>query len=151
MNDMTALPPGLRSYPKSSIYHFRIGIPKEIRHLFPRTKGGKPATDAFHGSLGTANRAEATTVAHRLINEHRAKFQALEDSTRPAPFVPLSAELEAYITQAVDNLILTLDEQTRVTPLLASSYRPTSPITTRLHGNRRGFPDPRTGRSGATV
>jgi hypothetical protein len=124
MNDMTALPPGLRPDPKSGIYHLRIGIPKEIRHLFPRTKGGKLATDAFRGSLGTANRAEAITIAHRLIAEHRAKFQALEDSTRPAPFVPLSEELAAYIAQAVENLILTLDEQTRVTPFLASSYRP---------------------------
>jgi integrase len=124
MDDMTALPPGLRPDPKSGIYHLRICIPKEIRHLFPRTKGGKVATDAFRESLRTANRAEAITIAHRLIAEHRAKFQAMEDSTRPAPFVPLSEELEAYITQAVDNLILTLDEQTRVTPLLVGAYRP---------------------------
>ena len=123
MNDMTALPPGLRPDARSGIYHLRIGIPKEIQHLFPRTKGGKPATDAFRGSLGTANRAEAITIAHRLIAEHRAKFQALEDSTRPAPFVPLSEELEAYIAQAVENLILTLDEQVRVTPQLMSAYR----------------------------
>ncbi|CAE6858860.1 hypothetical protein R75471_00058 [Paraburkholderia domus] len=120
---MTALPPGLRPDPKSGVYHLRIGIPKEIRHLFPRTKGGKPATDAFRESLGTANRAEAITIAHRLIAEHRAKFQALEGSTRPAPFVPLSEELEAYITQAVNNLILTLDEQVRVTPRLTSVSR----------------------------
>ena len=120
---MTTLPPGLRPDPKSGIYHLRIGIPKEIRHLFPRTKGGKLATDAFRESLGTANRAEAITIAHRLIAEHRAKFQALLDSTRPAPFVSLSDELEDYITQAVENLILTLDEQTRVAPRFASVYR----------------------------
>lgn len=120
---MTALPPGLRPDPKSGIYHLRIGIPKEIRHLFPRTKGGKPATDAFRESLRTANRAEAITIAHRLIAEHRAKFQALEDSMRPARFAPLSEELEAYIAQAVDNLILTLDEQARVTPEMLGLFK----------------------------
>ncbi len=120
---MTALPPGLRPDAKSGVYHLRIGIPKEIRHLFPRTKGGKPATDAFRGSLGTANRTEAITIAHRLIAEHRAKFQALEDSTRPAPFVPLTAELEASIARAIQNLHLDLDEQSRTDPKMVGVLR----------------------------
>lgn len=120
---MTALPPGLRSDPKSGIYHLRIGIPKEIRHLFPRTKGGKLASDAFRGSLGTANRAEAITIAHRLIAEHRTKFQALADSTRPAPFVPLTAELEASIARAIENLHLDLDEQSRTDPKMVGGLR----------------------------
>ncbi|MFL9917389.1 tyrosine-type recombinase/integrase [Paraburkholderia fungorum] len=120
---MTALPPGLRPDPKSGIYHLRIGIPKEIRRLFPRTKGGKPATDAFRESLGTANRAEAITIAHRLIAEHRAKFQALEDNTRPAPFVPLTAALEASIARAIENLHLDLDEQSRTDPKMVGVLR----------------------------
>ncbi len=78
---------------------------------------------AYRASLKTRNRAEAITIAHRLIAEQRARFQALEDSTRPAPFVPLSEELAAYIAQAVQNLVLTLDEQTRVTPRLVGAYR----------------------------
>jgi hypothetical protein len=123
MDDMTPLPPGLRPDPNSGIYHLRIGIPKEIRHLFPRTKGGKLATDAFRESLGTANRAEAITIAHRLIAEHRAKFQALEDHTRPAPFVPLTAELEASIARAIENLHLDLDEQSRTDPSMVGALR----------------------------
>ncbi|MGN6231761.1 MAG: DUF6538 domain-containing protein [Trinickia sp.] len=123
MDDMPTLPPGLEPHPQSGIYQLRIGIPKHLRHLFPRTRSGKLATDAYRASLKTRNRAEAITIAHRLIAEHRVRFQALEDSTRPAPFVPLSEELEAYIAQAVQNLVLALDEQTRVTPLLVGAYR----------------------------
>ncbi|WP_161978138.1 DUF6538 domain-containing protein [Paraburkholderia kururiensis] len=126
---MTTLPPGLEPHPKSGIYQLRIGIPKHLQHLFPRTSGGKLATDAYRASLKTRNRAEAITIAHRLIAEHRVRFQALEDSTRPAPFVPLSEELEAYIAQAVQNLVLTLDEQTRVTPILVGAYRGHLPNT----------------------
>lgn len=123
MDDMTALPPRLEPHPKSGIYQLRIGIPKHLQHLFPRTKGGKLATDAFRASLKTANRAEAITIAHRLIAEHRAKFQALDDSTSPPRTAPLSEELEAYIAHAVDNLILTLDEQSRVNPRLVRAWR----------------------------
>ncbi|TDY24307.1 phage integrase family protein [Paraburkholderia sp. BL6665CI2N2] len=120
---MTALPPGLEPHPKSGIYQLRIGIPKHLQHLFPRTKGGKLATDAFRASLKTANRAEAITIAHRLIAEHRAKFQALEDSTRRAPFVPLTAELEATIARAIENLHLDLDEQSRTDPGMVAVLR----------------------------
>jgi len=123
MDDMTTLPPGLEPHPKSGIYHLRIGIPKDLQHLFPRTKGGKLATDAYRASLKTRNRAEAITMAHRLIAEYRTHFQELEDRTRPPRIVPLSEELEEYITRAVDNLILTLDEQARATPRLLGLWK----------------------------
>jgi len=59
---MAALPPGLEPLLKSGSYQLRIGIPKHLRHLFPHTKGGKLATDAYRASLKTRNRAEAITT-----------------------------------------------------------------------------------------
>jgi integrase len=116
MDDMQTLPPGLKLV--GSVYHLRIGIPKGITHLWPRLKNGKQATDAFRESLKTSDRAEAITLAHKLIAEHRAKFRALEDSAKPAPFVPLTPELEAYVAQAVSRRILEEDDHARLNPTM---------------------------------
>ncbi|WP_124596557.1 DUF6538 domain-containing protein [Burkholderia stagnalis] len=63
---MQSLPPGLRLV--GSVYHLRIGIPDKVRHLWPRQKNGKLATDAFRASLKTSDRADAITQAHKLIS-----------------------------------------------------------------------------------
>ncbi|MCA8146777.1 tyrosine-type recombinase/integrase [Burkholderia vietnamiensis] len=105
---MQSLPPGLRLV--GSVYHLRIGIPDKVRHLWPRQNNGKPATDAFRASLKTADRAEAITLAHKLIAEHRTKFQALEDAARPAPFVALTPALVAYIADETRRMVLQADE-----------------------------------------
>ncbi|KVD79292.1 hypothetical protein WI89_29210 [Burkholderia ubonensis] len=108
MDDMQPLPNGLRL--EGSVYHLRIGIPDKVRHLWPRLKNGNLATNAFRASLKTSDRAEAITLAHKLIAEYRTKFQALEDAARPAPFVALTPALAQQFVDALRYQILQADD-----------------------------------------
>lgn len=69
---MSKLPPGLKM--RGGVWHLRIGIPDNIRDTYPPTRSGKPATDAYRGSLGTSDRAVAIVLAHAKIAEVRQEF-----------------------------------------------------------------------------
>ncbi|WP_415868047.1 DUF6538 domain-containing protein [Burkholderia ubonensis] len=95
MDDMQSLPNGLRL--EGSVYHLRIGIPDNVRHLWPRLKNGNLATNAFRASLTTSDRAEAITLAHKLIAEYRTKFQA-QVTSPSAEGIAASTQQSAHIT-----------------------------------------------------
>lgn len=135
---MQALPPGLEPHPKSGIFQLRIGIPQHLRHLFPRTKSGKLATDAYRASLKTSNRAEAIALAYKLRGEYADKFQALEDAHKPAQYIPLTPELEANITQAVSHRLLAEDDFARRNPRMHASGK---------YAKRLGIANPAAARS----
>lgn len=75
----------------------RIGIPDKVRHLWPRLKNGNLATNAFRASLKTSDRAEAITLAHKLIAEYRTKFQA-QVTSPSAEGIAASTQQSAHIT-----------------------------------------------------
>ncbi|WP_185732536.1 tyrosine-type recombinase/integrase [Burkholderia stagnalis] len=105
---MQSFPPGLHL--KGSVFHLRIGIPDKVRHLWPRQKSGKLATDAFRASLKTSDRAEAIKLAHKLWADYLNKFQVLEDGARPAPYVTLTPSLARQFGEAVRHLVLQADD-----------------------------------------
>ncbi|ALF88475.1 MULTISPECIES: DUF6538 domain-containing protein [Ralstonia solanacearum species complex] len=121
-----ALPAGVRL--RGSTFHLRIGVPQDIRHIWPSQPNGKPATDAYRASLGTKDRNEAAARAHAIIAEYRRKFDEMRAGTRPAAPTPITDELVAYIVQKAERDILTVDDFLRSNPRhFAQMVRSTAP------------------------
>jgi len=120
----TPLPAGVYLRPGSSVFQLRIGVPKDLQQFFrdPKTRK-KPRADAYRASLKTSNCDEAITRALRIIAECRERFAALRDQTRPASFVPLTPELEAYIVRAIERRLLDTDDFARANPGMHSSRK----------------------------
>lgn len=79
------LPPGLSI--RGSVYQMRIGLPDDIRHLWPRQANGKLPTDAYRASLRTGNMDDAITKAYKLIAEFRERFAAVRAGAAPTAFI----------------------------------------------------------------
>ncbi|WP_167043537.1 DUF6538 domain-containing protein [Burkholderia sp. Ax-1724] len=105
---------------RGSTFHLRIGVPDDIRHLWPLQRNGKQATDAYRRSLGTKDRNDAAAKAHALIAEYQSRFEALRSSVRPAAPTPVTDELIRYIVQKVERDILALDDLLRSNPRFLS-------------------------------
>ncbi|MBK1822194.1 DUF6538 domain-containing protein [Burkholderia orbicola] len=98
---MATLPTGVYLRPGSSVFHLRIGVPKDLQQHFRNPKTGKPKGDAYRASLRTSNRAEAITKALKLIAEYRDRFDALRAKAAPAPFVTLTSALVRQIADVL--------------------------------------------------
>ncbi|MGN8084594.1 DUF6538 domain-containing protein [Ralstonia sp. 22086] len=109
-----ALPAGVRL--RGSTFHLRIGVPQDIRHIWPLQPNGKPATDAYRASLGTKDRNEAAARAHAILAEYRRKFDEMRAGARPAAPTPITDELVAYIVQKAERDILAIDDLLRSNP-----------------------------------
>lgn len=114
---------------RGSTFHLRIGVPDDIRHLWPRQPNGKLATDAYRRSLGTKDRNDAAARAHALIAQYHGKFEALRASARPAAPTPITNELIRYIVQKAERDILAMDDLLRGNPrfrsqMIRSTARP---------------------------
>ncbi|MGF6771394.1 integrase [Paraburkholderia sp. GAS199] len=110
----TSLPTGVRL--RGSVYHLRVGIPDDIRHLWPRRKDGSLAVDAYRASLKTSDRNEAAARAHAVIAELKRQFEDKRAGMRPAPFTPITDELIAYICDRETRTILAFDDGLRFNP-----------------------------------
>ncbi len=120
-----ALPAGVHL--RGSTFHLRIGVPQDIRHIWPQQSNGKPATDAYRASLGTKDRNEAAARAHAIIAEYRRKFEDVRAAGRPAAPTPITNELIAYIAQRAERDVLALDDLLRSNPrYLADMVRSTA-------------------------
>ncbi|SPA00494.1 conserved hypothetical protein [Cupriavidus taiwanensis] len=109
-----ALPAGVHL--RGSTFHLRIGVPRDIRHLWPSQSNGKPATDAYRASLGTRDRNEAAARAHSIIAEYRRKFEDMRAGARPAVPTPITKDLIDYIVQKTERDVLALDDLLRSNP-----------------------------------
>lgn len=112
------LPTGLRQ--REGVWQLRIGVPADLTHLYP-------SIDAYRGSLRTRDRAEAITRAHALIAEHRTKFdqqRTAETIKRAPPAVPMTPELEAYLSAQAGWLALVFDDVVRLTPGAVEAMTP---------------------------
>ncbi|WP_174921097.1 DUF6538 domain-containing protein [Burkholderia metallica] len=117
MTDLATLPTGVYLRPGSSVFHLRIGVPKDLQQHFRNPKTGKPRADAYRASLRTSNRDEAITKALKLIAEYRDRFDALRAKAAPAPFVTLTSALVRQIADVLRHQILQADDNvTFLTP-----------------------------------
>ncbi|AOK04281.1 hypothetical protein WK25_07265 [Burkholderia latens] len=117
MTDLATLPTGVYLRPGSSVFHLRIGVPKDLQQHFRNPKTGKPKADAYRASLRTSNRDEAITKALKLIAEYRDRFDALRAKAAPAPFVTLTSALVRQIADVLRHQILQADDNvTFLTP-----------------------------------
>ncbi|NRE33570.1 integrase [Burkholderia pseudomallei] len=110
MTDLATLPTGVHLRPGSSVFHLRIGVPKDLQQHFRNPKTGKPKADAFRASLRTSNRAEAGTRAHEIIAEWQRRFEALRAKDKPAPVVTLTPALIAQFAANIRHRILQADD-----------------------------------------
>ncbi len=120
---MSKLPPGLNM--RGGVWHLRIGIPDNIRDTYPPTRSGKPATDAYRGSLGTSDRAAAIVLAHAKIAEVRQDFAdrlALKQAKIAPPLVPITPELVAFVNASVVRQVLATDDVLRTEPHAAEAF-----------------------------
>lgn len=111
-----SLPTGVHR--RGSTYHLRIGVPDDVRHLWPRRADGSDAVDAYRASLRTSDRNEAATKAHEIIADYRRQFDDLRANAKPAPLTPITDDLVAYIGGRIERDVLALDDLLRTNPSL---------------------------------
>ncbi|MET3461427.1 site-specific integrase [Variovorax atrisoli] len=112
------LPTGLSQ--RNGVWQLRIGVPTDLHHLYP-------GPDAYRGSLRTRDRSEAVTKAHALQAQYRQTFdqqRAAEAVRRAPPTVPLTPEIEAYLTAEAEWLPLVFDDVVRFTPGAVETFTP---------------------------
>ncbi|MEJ8859834.1 site-specific integrase [Variovorax robiniae] len=112
------LPTGLSQ--RNGVWQLRIGVPADLHHLYP-------GVDAYRGSLRTRDRSEAVTKAHALHAQYRLAFdqqRAAEAVRRAPPVVPLTPELETYLTAEAQWLPLVFDDVVRFTPGAVEALTP---------------------------
>lgn len=113
---------------RGSVYHLRVGVPKDIQHLWERQANDKLATDAYRASLKTSDRNEAASRAHAIIAEQQRRFETLRAGSRPTAPTPVTNELVAYIVQKIERDVLALDDLLRSNPrYLRDVIRSTAP------------------------
>lgn len=108
--DKMALPTGVIR--RGGVYWLRVGIPDDLRHLYPRTSKGALATDRYRASLRTTDKAEASIKAMALRAGFEAEFLEKRKSLNPAPQKP-SAALVALLAERIRHTILSGDDATR--------------------------------------
>ncbi|WP_175911903.1 tyrosine-type recombinase/integrase [Burkholderia sp. BCC1640] len=99
---------------RGSIFYIRVGLPDDIRHLWPRLPNGKLPTDAYRASLKTRNRDEAVTKSYKIIAEYRDQFAALRAASAPLPFVPILPALAKRFAEEAQSLAAQADAGNRV-------------------------------------
>lgn len=85
---------------RGGMFLLRVGIPDDIRHLYPRTAKGALAADRYRASLKTSDRYEAKVRALALRAEFEAEFVAKRKSLAAPPVRP-ATPLQAIIAKAV--------------------------------------------------
>jgi integrase len=113
-----SLPTGLSQ--RNGVWQLRIGVPADLLHLYP-------GIDAYRGSLKTRDRTEAITKAHALIAQYRQTFdhqRTAEVVKRAPPTVPLTPELEGYLSAQAGWLALLFDDVVRFAPGMAEAVAP---------------------------
>jgi integrase len=74
------MPPGVQL--RGAIYWHRVTIPKDLRHLYPRTSGGKLRTTHSHVSLETGDAAQAALRASWRKADLEAEFIAKREQAK---------------------------------------------------------------------
>ncbi|WP_330910057.1 DUF6538 domain-containing protein [Burkholderia sp. ISTR5] len=111
MTDLaTPTPPGLHLRPGTTIWHLRIGVPKDLQQFYRDPRTGKAQPNAYRASLGTSDRSEAITRALRIIAEHREHFALLRAKAAPERPVTLTPALSQAFADFVRTAFLHEDD-----------------------------------------
>lgn len=102
------LPAGVRL--RGSTYQLRIGVPDDIRHLWPRRADGSLAIDAYRSSLKTSSRNEAAARAHAIIADYHRQFEDIRARMAPVPYMEVTAPLADAFAAEARRLVLQADE-----------------------------------------
>lgn len=97
---------------RGGVYWLRVGIPDDLRHLYPRTSKGALATDRYRASLKTSDKSEAKAKALALRAEFEAEF-IQKRKTLVAPAVRPAPALQALIAEGVYAAEMDRDEGDR--------------------------------------
>ncbi|WP_326541951.1 DUF6538 domain-containing protein [Pseudorhodoferax sp.] len=97
---------------RGGVYWLRVGIPDDLRHLYPRTSKGALATDRYRASLKTSDKAEARIKALALRAQFEAEFLEKRRGMVAPPMRPAPV-LQAAIAEQVYRERMLLDEKLR--------------------------------------
>jgi integrase len=123
---------------RGGMFLLRVGIPDDIRHLYPRTAKGALATDRYRASLKTSDRDEAKVRALALRAEFEAEFVAKRKSLAAPPVRP-ATPLQDIIAKAVYAAEMARDDADRKNK--ARTVREFSSVHVGDLGSHPGFPE----------
>ncbi|HVR48676.1 MAG TPA: DUF6538 domain-containing protein [Pseudorhodoferax sp.] len=85
---------------RGGMFWLRVGIPDDIRHLYPRTSKGALTADRYRASLKTSGKDEARARALALRAEFEAEF-IQKRKTLMVPAIRPAPALQTIIADAV--------------------------------------------------
>lgn len=157
------MPPGVQL--RGAVYWHRVTIPKDLRHLYPRTRGGKLRTTHSYVSLETGDAAQAALRASWRKADLEAEFiakreQAKAQSVRLVPtpeLVSMLADRVRFRILAGDGARRRSGEPARMEGLAPSAHpmqrlgsqRVMEGVVSTALGGLAGVADPRFGRQHA--
>jgi integrase len=97
---------------RGGVYWLRVGIPDDLRHLYPRTSKGALAADRHRASLRTSDKGEARAKALALRAEFEHEFNAKRKALVP-PAVRPTAALRSLLAESVYAERLAIDDRQR--------------------------------------
>jgi hypothetical protein len=110
-DDKMRLPAGV--FARGSVFWCRVVIPKDLRHLYPRTASGAIATTHSCVSLQTSDRQEARVRGMARRAEVEGEFLLKRRALAPAPTVP-TASLVDILAQRIHSRIKDDDDKRRL-------------------------------------
>ena len=113
------LPAGV--FPRGSVFWCRIVIPKDLRHLYPRTASGAIASTHSCVSLQTSDRQEARVRGMARRAEVEGEFLLKRKALAPSPSIPTAALVD-ILAQRIHSRIKGDDDQRRLSGDLFKGY-----------------------------
>lgn len=105
------LPAGV--FPRGSVFWCRVVIPKDLRHLYPRTSSGALATTHSCVSLQTSDRDEARVRGLARRAEVEGEFLAKRKSLT-APQATVTPELVDELARRIQRTVMLADDARRL-------------------------------------
>lgn len=100
-------------FARGSVFWCRVVVPKDLRHLYPRTESGALRTTHSNVSLQTSDRAEARVRGLSRRAEVEGEFLLKRKALSPAAVVPTRA-MVAMLADRILHRILADDDKRRL-------------------------------------
>jgi len=150
-DELPALPTGCHL--RGGVFHLRVGIPDDIRHLYPRTRNGTLPSDAFRGSLRTATGILQSPGRTRRSPNCAGSLRTVGPRCVPRhapPLVPLTPELERFVVAQASRIPLAFDDVLRNYSGAVDAVMPPIKFLTANDPEPRGTPGPVVDHDGLT-
>lgn len=112
--DMASLPTGVSR--RGSVFWLRVGIPLDLRHLYPRTGHGRLAIDRHRASLQTTDPALARVRASALKATFDAEFHEKRTGMVGSSSIKLTPVMLSVLQDRIRQSILAGDDMRRANP-----------------------------------